>query len=194
MLLDVRYSFHHMCILIKNKREHYYEITENTCTMLHWVLKFMISKIWYNLTDPIACELNNIDSGRWKISISVVEKQQAWNEGGADLYSAAGEVKYANKYVLDFVSLICRSSGRCYLITVLSRQLWRDQRSSIIIFKERICFLFLGCLTYSNGLNLWLTSCGTTSVFATFCFRARPLWTKVRWFHQHQGPGTRPSH
>ena len=65
-------------------------------------------------------------------------------------------MKYANKYVLDFVSLICRSSDTCHLITVLSQQLRRDGRSSVIIFKELKDPLFLDCLTYSNGLNVWL--------------------------------------
>lgn len=38
--------------------------------------KFMISKICYNPTDLIACELNNIDSGQSKILIWFVKNSR----------------------------------------------------------------------------------------------------------------------
>lgn len=108
----------------------------------------MISKICYNLTDLMSLWVKQ----RWLWPVKnidlVCEKQPSWNERAAVLYSTAGEVKYANKYVLDFVSLVCRSSGRCYLITVLSRQLWRDEPSSVIIFKELKDLLFFVCLFF----------------------------------------------
>lgn len=108
----------------------------------------MISKICYNLTDLMRLWVKQ--HWLWPVrNIDLVwEKQPTWNERAADLYSTAGEVKYANKYVLDFVSLVCRSSGRCYPITVLSQQLWRDERSSVIIPKERKDLLFCCCFFF----------------------------------------------
>lgn len=164
-------------------------------------LKFMISKICYNPTDLMRLWVKQ--HWLWPVrNIDLVcEKQPTWNERAADLYSTAGEVKYANKYVLDFVSLVCRSSGRCYPITVLSQQLWRDERSSVIIFKERKDLLFCFCFFFAwvvwhiqMGQICDFTSHLTTGVVATFYFtcRARTWWTKVSSFHQHQGPGTRP--
>lgn len=174
LLLNSRKQLHHVALRVK--------------------FKFMISKICYNLTDLTACELNNIDSGWSKISIWFVKNSRPES---ADLYSTAGEVKYANKYVLDFASLVCRSSGRCYLITVLLWEVWRDERSSVIIFKQLKVLFFVFFLL--PNIFKWVKSVTLACVwklvsFATFCFtcRARTLLIKMSCFHQHQGPGTGP--
>lgn len=125
----------------------------------------------------------------------VCEKQRAWNERGTDLYSARCEVKYANKYVLDLVSPVCRSSGRCYLITVLSRQLWRDERSFVIIFKELKNLLFLKLPDIFKWVKFVTLPCvWLLASLQHFASLAKPelLWVKVNRFYQHRGPGTRP--